>query len=69
MPHHATCDTARRQGVTGNGYGADGGRHAAVVRKLSRIKKILYVIQGGLRRGGLTPALAPYIPEMTKDVV
>ena len=28
-----------------------------------------YIKQGGLRRGGLTPALDPRMPVLTKDVL
>ena len=31
--------------------------------------RIQIFIQGGLRRGGLTPALAPRMPVITEDVV
>ena len=30
--------------------------------------RIKYHIQGGLRRGGMTPALAPRMPTITEDV-
>ena len=59
---HESSVTARRPRSRRN--------DTALQRRIQRtvVCSLIYIVQGGLRRGGLTPALAPSMSVITEDV-